>query len=110
MLHSPSSQPVLIGEAFHPLDHFCGPRMDTLQQLCVSPALSTPHLDAVLQVRSQSTEQRVGSPSSPCFFGAAQDTVGLLSCEGTLLVHVQLATHHYPQVFFGRATSNPFIS
>ena len=36
---------------FHPLDHFCGPSLDALQQLHVSPALRTPHLYAVLQMR-----------------------------------------------------------
>ena len=35
--------------------------------------------------------------------------VGLLGCEGMLLTHVQLAIHQYPQVFFDRATLNPFI-
>jgi len=46
------SQPVLVGEVFHPLDHFCGPPLGMLQQVCVPPALRTPHLDAILQVRS----------------------------------------------------------
>ena len=43
------SQPFLIGELFHPLDHFCGPPLDMLQQVRVSPVLLTPHLDAELQ-------------------------------------------------------------
>jgi len=43
-------QPVLIGEVFHPLDHFCSPPLDMLQQVYVSPVLRTPPLDAVLQV------------------------------------------------------------
>jgi len=58
-------------EAFHPLDHFCGPPLDTLQQPHVCPALSTPHLDAVLQVRShQQSRRAVSLPSTcwPCFF------------------------------------------
>jgi len=50
-LHSPSSQPVLVGEVFHPRDHFCGPPLVTLQQFYVPPVLRIPHLDAVLQVR-----------------------------------------------------------
>ena len=54
-------------EVFHPWAHFCGPPLDALQQLHVSPVLSTPHLDAVLQVRSHSTEQRGRSPPSPCW-------------------------------------------
>ena len=45
------SQPILVGEVFHPWDHFCGPPLDVLQQVHISPVLRTPHLDAVLQVR-----------------------------------------------------------
>ena len=45
------SQPVLIGEVFQTLDHFCGSPLDVLQQVHVSPLLRTLHLDAVLQVR-----------------------------------------------------------
>ncbi|KAK4810749.1 hypothetical protein QYF61_007723 [Mycteria americana] len=43
------SQPFLIGEVFHPSDHFCGPPLDPLQQVHVFPVLRTPELDAVLQ-------------------------------------------------------------
>ena len=44
-------QPILIGEVFHPLDHFCGLPLDTLQQISVSPVLRTLYLDEVLKVR-----------------------------------------------------------
>ena len=50
MLNSPSSQPVLVGEVFHPLDHFSGRPLDLLQQVYVPPVLQTLYLDAVLQV------------------------------------------------------------
>ena len=30
------SQPVLVRDMFHPLDHFCGPSLDVLQQIYVS--------------------------------------------------------------------------
>jgi len=30
------SQPVLIGEVFHPWDHYCGPSLDAFQQVYVS--------------------------------------------------------------------------
>jgi len=40
---------------------------------------------------------------------AAQDMVGLLGCECTLLDHVQLLIHQYPQVLLVRAAHNPFI-
>ncbi|KAK4827277.1 hypothetical protein QYF61_016423 [Mycteria americana] len=45
------SQPVLIGEVFHPSDHFRGLPLDPLQQLHVLFVLRTPELDAVLQSR-----------------------------------------------------------
>ncbi|XP_052523228.1 coiled-coil domain-containing protein 134 isoform X2 [Tympanuchus pallidicinctus] len=45
-------------EAFHPSGHFCGPPLDTLQQVHVCPALRTPHVAAALRVRSRSAEQR----------------------------------------------------
>jgi len=98
MLPGPSSQPVL-----HPLGHFCGPPLDTLQQVHVSPVLSTPHLDAVLQVRSHSAEQRGTSP--PCHSGhaaldVAQVLVGFLGCKGILLPHVQLPPTSPSKYFF----------
>jgi len=40
---------------------------------------------------------------------AAQDEVGFLCCKRTLLAHVQLFIHWYPQVLVGRAALNPFI-
>ena len=44
-------QHVLLGDVFHPLDHFCEPPLDALQQVSASPVQRTPHLDPVLQVR-----------------------------------------------------------
>ena len=35
--------------------------------------------------------------------------IGFLGCERTLLAHVQLFIHHYPQVLLRRAALNPFI-
>jgi len=46
------SQPIFIRKVFHSEDHFCGPSLDTLQQVHVSPVLSTLHLATVLQGRS----------------------------------------------------------
>ena len=45
------SQPVFIRKALHPLGLFCVHPLNTSQQVCVSPVLRIPHLDAVLQVR-----------------------------------------------------------
>ena len=93
---------------FHPLDHFCGPLLDVLQQVCISPVLRAPHLDAVLQQRVEGLDhlpQLAGHIS----FDTAQDTVGFLGWEGTLLAHVQLPIHQYLQAFFKRAVLSPFI-
>ena len=89
--------PVFIEEII-PLDHFSGPPLDPLQQLCVSPVLRTPHLDILLQVRSH--QHRVeGQDYLPCpaAFGAAQDTVGFLGYEDTLLACVQLPSTTTPK-------------
>ena len=43
------SQPVLVGEEFHPLEHFCGPPLDVFQQFYVSTVMKTPHLGVVLR-------------------------------------------------------------
>ena len=77
------------------MDHFCGPPLDVLQQVCVSSVLRTPHLDAVLQPSevSPALSRGAGTPPLPCChtaFDVAQDTVGFLGCEGTLLTYVQL--------------------
>jgi len=36
------SQPFLTGEVFHPVDHFCGPPLDLLQEVHVFPVLRVP--------------------------------------------------------------------
>ena len=84
-----------------------------LQQVHVSPVLRTLHLDAVLQVKSQQHrvegQDSLPHPSGHTSFDRAQDTGGFLICDSTLLAHVQLPTHEYSQVFFGRAALNCFI-
>ena len=86
------------------MDHFCGPSLDTLQQIYISPLLRTPCLDTVLQVwphqhRVKGQNHR-SQPARHSSFDAAQDMVGFLGCKGTLLAHVQLAIQQYPQVSF----------
>ncbi|KAK4816603.1 hypothetical protein QYF61_018651 [Mycteria americana] len=39
----------------------------------------------------------------------AQDMIGFLGCKCTLLAHVQLFIHQYPQVLLHRAALNPLI-
>ncbi|KAF1457511.1 Kelch-like protein 1, partial [Spheniscus mendiculus] len=48
-------------------------------------------------------------PAGHASLDAAQDTIGLLGRERTLLAHVQLFIHQYSQVLLGRAALNPFI-
>ncbi|KAK4826501.1 hypothetical protein QYF61_009574 [Mycteria americana] len=107
------SQPVLIGEVFHPSDHFCGPPLDPLQQVHVFPVLRTLELDAVLQVGSHQSgvegHDHLPQPAGHASFAAAQDTVGFLGRKHTLLAHVQLFIHQYPQVLLCRAALNPLI-
>ena len=53
-----------------------------------------------------------GSPPSPCCltsFNAVQDTVGSLSCKGTLLAHILFPIHQYPQMLFSRAMLYPYV-
>jgi len=106
------SQPVLVGEVFHPLDHFCGPPLKALQQVHVSPVLRTPHLDAVLQMKSHQRRvkwQDLPHPTGHTCFDAAPDMFGFLGYKGALLAHVQFAIHQYLHVLFGRAVFHPFI-
>ena len=109
------SQPLVIGEVFHPLDHFCGPPLDPLQQVrvLVLLVLRAPELDAGLQVGShQSRAERqnhLPQPAGHTSFDVAQDMAGYLGCEHTLWADVQLFIYQYSQSLLGRAALNPFI-
>jgi len=96
-----------------PSDHFCGLPLDPLQEAHVFPVLRAPELDAGLQVGSCHSgaegQNHLLRAAGHTAFDAAQDTVGLLGCERTLLAHVQLFIDQYPQVLLGRAALNPFI-
>ena len=115
-LNSPSSLscPHSKSVVFHPLDHFCGLPLDTLQQVHLSPVLRTPHEDAVLQMRSHQCrierQDHLPQPACHASFDIAQDTVGFVGCEGTLLAHVHLAIHQYPRVLFVLAVFCPQVS
>ena len=54
-------------------------------------------------------ENPLPRPAGHTSLEAAQDTVGFLGCECTLLAHVQFFIQQYPQVLLGRAALNPFI-
>jgi len=47
-------------------------------------------------------------PAGHAAFDAAQDTVGLLGCEGALVGHVELLINQLPQVLLSRAALSPF--
>ena len=106
------SQPLLVGEVIHPLDHFlwsslgCTPTGSYLS--CTEDSTcgrSTP--GEASQGRAEG-QDHLSQPVGHTAFDAAQDMVGFLGCEGTLLAHVQLPIHQHQQVLFGRAVLNPF--
>ena len=74
--------------------------------------LRAPELNAVLQVRSHQSrvegQNHLSRPVGHASLDAAQDTVGLLGCEHTLLSHVELLISWHPQVLLLRAALNPF--
>ena len=83
------SQSVLKGGTFHLLDHFCGPLLDALQKVCISPVLRTPQGEASpAQSRGSSLRCPAGHTAWDAALDAAQDIAGFLGCESTLLPHV----------------------
>ena len=101
------SQPVLVGSCSIP-DHFCGPPLDALQQAPVSPVLSTPPVDAVLQVRCPSAEQRGRIPSLQMLWMRPR-----IRLAGWAAGHTAgsrpAAIHQHPQGLSGRAVLYPYI-
>ena len=75
-------------EVFHPMDHFCGPPPDMLQQVHIFPVLKTSHPDTVLQVRSHQCRVEGHNhllwPTEHAYFDAAHNMVGFVSCVGAL--------------------------
>jgi len=73
--------------------------------------LGAQELDAVLQVGSHQSrvegQNHLYQPAGHASFVAAQDTAGLLGCERTLVAHVYLFIHQYPQVLLDRAALDP---
>ena len=117
------SQPFLIGKVFQPSDHFCGCPLAPLHGVHVFPVLRAPELDKAFQVGSHQSgvegQNHLPQPADHTYtesqnhrstsLDAAQDTVGLLGCECTLVAHVQLFIPQYPQVLLGRAALSPCI-
>ncbi|KAK4820817.1 hypothetical protein QYF61_007211 [Mycteria americana] len=100
-------------EVLQPSGHFHVPPLDPLRQLHVLLVLRAPELDAVLQVRPHQSkverQNHLPRPAGHASVDAAQDSVGLLGCERTLLAHVQLFVHQYPQGLFRRAALDYII-
>ena len=70
-------------------------------------------MNTVLQVRPHQCRAEAQDHSSRhashrCF-DAAQDMVGFLSCQGTVLAYAQFAIHQYSQILFSRAVLYPYI-
>ena len=107
------SQPFLVGEDFHPSDHFCGPPLVPFQQLRVFPVLRAPELNAGLQGRSHQSrvegQNNFPQPAGHTSFDAVQDMIGFLGCKHTLLARGWLFILQYPQVLLGRVALNLFI-
>lgn len=55
----------------------------------------------------RSPHRRAEGQDHLTLFDAVQDTIGFLSCEETLLVHVQCAIHQYTQIISGREITCP---
>jgi len=53
-------------------------------------------------------QNHLPQPAGHTTFDAAQDMVGFLDCERTLVTHVQVFIHQHPHVLLGRAALNPF--
>ncbi|PKU46894.1 hypothetical protein llap_2788 [Limosa lapponica baueri] len=95
------------------LAHSHSSYINTNYEVHVFPVLRAPELDTVLQVESHQSgvegENLFPKPAGHASFDAAQDAVGLLGCKSTLLAHVQLFIHQYPQTLLFRSVLNPFI-
>ena len=89
------------------LSHLCGPLLDLPKQVPFSVALGSPSLDTALQIWSHccwvEKKDHGCQPAGDAFPDAAQDTVGLPCCKGTLLPYSQLDVHQDPQVLLCKA-------
>lgn len=74
--------------------------------------LRAPDLDAAFHVRSQKSraerENHFPHPAAHISPDAAQDEVGFLDCECTLLGYVEPLIHQHPQLLPPKAAPNPF--
>jgi len=92
------------GRSIPSLESLLCPPLVALQQVHISTGCSTP--GEVSEWRGERQDHLL-CPAGDASLSAVQNTVDFLSCEGTLLAHVQLAIHQYHQVLLGLC-SNPF--
>ena len=66
---------MILYEVFHPLEHFCGPSLNELQLVFVSPVLRTSGLEVVLKVRPHQSrvegQDQLPYPAGHASFDAA---------------------------------------
>ncbi|PKU46678.1 hypothetical protein llap_2995 [Limosa lapponica baueri] len=90
-----------------------GSPLDTLQHFNVLLLVRGPELNTVLKVRPhQCRVQRhhhFPTPAGHAIPDTSQDAIGLLGHLGTLLAHVKLSVHQYPQILFCWATIQPLF-
>lgn len=68
--------------------------LDLLQHVSIFLVLNRPKPDMIL--RTWSHKCQIERKDHYTFSNAAQVVVGLLCCEGTLLIHVQIVVHYVP--------------
>ena len=101
-LESQLPQPFLRGGMLQSLHHLCGPSLDSLQYVHLSPVLGTPALDPALQLWPHQCgvegKDHLPRPAGNTPPDADQDPIDLLCSKGTMLSHLQLGVHQDPQV------------
>jgi len=79
------------------LQHLHGPSLDSVHYVHISLALMSPEMDMLLQMCPHQCpvegKDHSPQPGGSTFPSAAQDTISVLCCKGTLLAHVRLGVH-----------------
>ena len=101
------SQPFLIGEVFHPSDHFCGPPLDPLQQVHVFPVLRTPELDAALQGGGVEGQNHLPRPAAHTAFDAARIRLAFWAASAHCRITASFSSTSTPKSFCAGLLSIP---
>ncbi|KAJ7414376.1 hypothetical protein BTVI_41314 [Pitangus sulphuratus] len=109
----PSLLPGLDGSSRGESGELVWKKVEKSAVLSMGTVLGTPELDAALQVGSHQSgvkgQNHLPHPAAHSAFDAAQDTIGFLGCEHTLMAHVQPLIHQHPQVLASRAAPPAFF-